>query len=147
MSPDIELLKGAGIVSLEILAAKLGGKVLDKALDKYSEVSGDINSTDIGMTFGNGIQNQGKPYEAYVQSSLPQGTLDLNSIKQNFSTFDHLTPDGIAVSTKTLDTSASSYQNPSKSTYQLNKYINMNNVNSNYDIEPFLDFLDKYTQL
>jgi filamentous hemagglutinin len=87
-------------------------------------LGGELNSTDIGMTFGKGIVKQGKPFEAYVQSNLPQGTLDLNSIKGNFSTFDHLTPDGIAVSTKTLDTSVSSYQNPSKITYQLNKYIN-----------------------
>jgi len=58
-----------------------------------------------------------------VQTKLPDGTLDLNSIKPNFSTFDHLTPDGVAVSTKTLDTSAVTYQSPSKITYQLNQYV------------------------
>ncbi|WP_215398947.1 hypothetical protein [Rheinheimera oceanensis] len=47
VSPDIELLKGAGIVGLEILAAKVGGKVLDKVVDKYQDVkSGQINHTD-----------------------------------------------------------------------------------------------------
>lgn len=47
VSPDIELLKGAGIVGLEILAAKVGGKALDKVLDKYQDVkSGQINHTD-----------------------------------------------------------------------------------------------------
>ena len=86
-------------------------------------LGGIVDMTEVGMQFGKGIVGQGKPFEAFVQSKLPDGTLDLNSIKSNFSTFDHLTPDGMAVSTKTLDTSAVTYQNPSRITYQLNKYV------------------------
>ena len=61
--------------------------------------------------------------EAYVQKNLPQGTLDLNKIKSNFSTFDHLTPSGIAVSTKPLDTAATTYQQSSAISHTINKYI------------------------
>ncbi|MGA4104252.1 hypothetical protein ACI2S5_25330 [Ralstonia nicotianae] len=67
---------------------------------------------------------QGKPFEAFVQSKLPAGTLDLNTIKSNFSTFDHLAPDGTAISTKTMDTLGSvSYQKPANITRTLNKYV------------------------
>ena len=76
------------------------------------------------MQFGKGIVNQGKPFEAWVQSQLPDGTLDLNSVKINFSTFDHFTPDGTAISTKTMDTVGSStYQNPAAITRTLNGYV------------------------
>ncbi|WP_175146715.1 hypothetical protein [Achromobacter ruhlandii] len=72
---------------------------------------------------GRGIAQQGKPFEAFVQAKLPPGTDDLNMIKSNFLTFDHLTPDGTAISTKTLDTGAKSYQQPAAITRTLNKYV------------------------
>ncbi|USS52371.1 hemagglutinin repeat-containing protein [Ralstonia solanacearum] len=67
-------------------------------------LGGVVSLAETGMEFGAGIIKQGKPFEAFVQSKLPAGTLDLNTIKSNFSTFDHLAPDGTAISTKTMDT-------------------------------------------
>jgi hypothetical protein len=87
-------------------------------------LGGVVDISDvIGMKFGAGIGGQGLPFEAYVQSKLPAGTLDLNSIKSNFSTFDHFTSDGVAVSSKTLDTSAVTYQKSSAITNKLNQYV------------------------
>lgn len=48
----------------------------------------------------------------------------MNEIKPNFKTFDHLLPDGTAISAKTMDTVGSkTYQDPKRITYQLNKYV------------------------
>ena len=56
--------------------------------------------------------------------SYQVGSINLNDIKPNFKTFDHLLPDGTAISSKTMDTVGSkTYQNPSKITYTLNKYV------------------------
>jgi len=87
-------------------------------------LGGTVAIDDVGMKFGKGIMGQGKPFEAYVQSKLPEGTIDLNTIKSNFSTFDHLTPEGVAVSDKTLDTNASTYTSkPRAITSLLNGYV------------------------
>ncbi len=87
-------------------------------------LGGVATLAETGMEFGAGIIKQGKPFEAFVQSKLPAGTLDLNTIKSNFSTFDHLTPDGIAVSDKTLDTMAKTYSTrPASITNVLNGYV------------------------
>ncbi|WP_424407926.1 hypothetical protein [Pasteurella sp. PK-2025] len=62
--------------------------------------------------------------EEYLQKILPKGTIDLNDIKPKFKTFDSLLPDGTAISAKTMDTVGSTtYQNPKRITYQLNKYV------------------------
>jgi filamentous hemagglutinin len=77
------------------------------------------------MTFGGGIEAQGKPFEGYVTSQLPKETIDLNKIKPSFNVFDNFNgATGEAISVKTLDTTASSYQNPSKIAGQLRKYVN-----------------------
>uniref|UniRef100_UPI003D9FBC3C endonuclease toxin domain-containing protein n=1 Tax=Xanthomonas oryzae TaxID=347 RepID=UPI003D9FBC3C len=68
-----------------------------------------VSDGSTGIKFGGGVEAQGKPFEDFVQSTLPSGTIDLNLIKSNFSTFDHFTPDGIAVSDKTLDTMLKTY--------------------------------------
>jgi len=107
-----------GSAGLEVL--KLTNTLL-KAEGKG--LGGVVSLAETGMEFGSGIAKQGKPFESFVQSKLPAGTLDLNTIKSNFSTFDHLTPDGLAVSTKTLDTSATTYQTPTKITGKINQYI------------------------
>ncbi|TNH06730.1 hemagglutination protein, partial [Testudinibacter sp. TR-2022] len=88
-------------------------------------LSNDIVSNKVvGIDWGKGINNQGKPWEAYLKEKLPEGTLDLNMIKPNFKTFDHLLPDGTAISAKTMDTVGSkTYQNPKRITSQLNKYV------------------------
>lgn len=99
---------------------KLGAQLL-KAEGKG--LGGTVSMSEIGMQWGKGIAQQGKPFEAFVQAKLPPGSRDLNAVKSNFSTFDHLTPDGIAISTKTLDTGAKSYQQPAAITRTLNKYV------------------------
>lgn len=76
-----------------------------------------------GMQWGKGIAWQGKPFEAFVQTKLPLGTLDLNTVKNNFSSFAHLTPAGVAISTKTMDTAAKTYQQSCTITRTLNKYV------------------------
>ncbi|OOF36044.1 hypothetical protein BKK48_07980 [Rodentibacter heidelbergensis] len=109
------------------------GLAMVKGIAKTSDFikSGKLNLTrkaipnsEVGIQWGKGISNQGKPWEAYVQSKLPEGAVNLNDIKPNFKTFDHILPDGTAISSKTMDTVGSKiYQNPSKITYTLNKYV------------------------
>lgn len=83
-----------------------------------------VSEESTGIKFGGGVQAQGKPFEDFVQSTLPPGTIDLNLIKSNFSTFDHFTPGGIAVSDKTLDTMSKTYlTRPETITKTLNGYV------------------------
>ncbi|WP_112068504.1 hemagglutinin repeat-containing protein [Herbaspirillum rubrisubalbicans] len=111
---------GVKVTALTASAMTLAAKILK---NEAKGLGGIVDISDIGMTFGAGIKGQGLPFEAYVQSKLPAGTLDLNSIKTNFEAFDHLTKEGLGVSSKTLDTTAKTYQNPSAITNQLNRYI------------------------
>ncbi|MDB1144829.1 MAG: hypothetical protein KGV48_000625 [Alcaligenaceae bacterium] len=64
--------------------------------------------------WGQGINNQGKPWESFLQKSLPEGTLNLNDIKSNFKAFDFYTSDGVAISAKTMDTIGSKTYQTSK---------------------------------
>lgn len=83
-----------------------------------------LSSDAMGMTWGKGINEQGKPWENYIQSTSPATTIDLNSIKSNFKAFDHFDPaTGLATSDKTLNTAAKTYQDSGKITSQINKYI------------------------
>ncbi|KHO14397.1 adhesin HecA family 20-residue repeat protein [Acinetobacter baumannii] len=83
-----------------------------------------LSSDAMGMTWGKGINEQGKPWENYIQSTSPATTIDLNSIKSNFKAFDHWDPaTGLATSDKTLNTAAKTYQDPKKITSQINKYV------------------------
>ncbi len=83
-----------------------------------------LSSDTIGMTWGKGINEQGKPWENYIQSTSPATTIDLNSIKSNFKAFDHFDPvTGLATSDKTLNTAAKTYQDPKKISSQINKYV------------------------
>lgn len=68
------------------------------------------------------LQAQGKPWEQYLQTTLPKRTISLNEIKENFKVFDFLLNDGTAVSAKTMDT-VRGYSDPKRVTYQLNKYV------------------------
>jgi filamentous hemagglutinin len=87
-------------------------------------LGGVVSLEDTSVTWGKGIAGQGKPFEQFVQNNLPSGSIDLNSIKNNFSTFDHMTPDGTAISTKTMDTIGSStYRNPDAIMNTLNGYV------------------------
>ena len=114
------VLSGAGLAMVEGIS-----KITDIAKSGKLNLSRKgIPNSQIGIQWGKGISNQGKPWEAYVQSKLPDGSINLNDIKPNFKTFDHLLPDGTAISSKTMDTVGSkTYQNPSKITYTLNKYV------------------------
>lgn len=40
------------------------------------------------------LQAQGKPWEQYLQATLPKRTISLNEIKENFKVFDFLLEDG-----------------------------------------------------
>ncbi|WP_343316500.1 hemagglutinin repeat-containing protein [Acinetobacter soli] len=83
-----------------------------------------LSSDSVGMTWGKGINEQGKPWENYIQSTSSATTIDLNSIKSNFKAFDHWDPaTGLATSDKTLNTAAKTYQDPKKITSQINKYV------------------------
>lgn len=114
------------------LGVNLGSKALD-TLDLASQllkrdtagVGGVVKNADTVIEWGGGVAKQGKPWEAFMQKNLPEGTLDLNVIKKNFEAFDHLTPDGVAISDKTLNTLATSYAaKPSSITSTLNGYVN-----------------------
>ncbi len=75
--------------------------------------------------WGQGINNQGKLWESFLQKSLPEGTLNLNDIKSNFKAFDFYTSDGVAISAKTMDTIGSkTYQTSKNITSVLNSYVN-----------------------
>ncbi|WP_341273063.1 hypothetical protein [Xanthomonas oryzae] len=83
-----------------------------------------VSDGSTGIKFGGGSEAQGKPFEDFVQSRLPSGTIDLNLIKKNFATFDNFTPDGIAISDKTLDTMLKTYlTRPEAITNKLNGYV------------------------
>lgn len=106
------LFSGVGSISLALLKAETKG------------LGGVVSLGETGVEFGAGVAKQGRPFETFVQSKLPPGTIDLNAIKSNFSTFDHLTPDGIAVSDKTLNTAAKTYsERPASITSTLNRYV------------------------
>ena len=119
-----------GVTKLATVGVQLGSASVDVMQLAYRllkaegrGLGGVVSLGETGMQFGAGILRQGKPFEAFVQSKLPAGSLDLNTIKSNFRTFDHLTPDGVAISTKTLDTAGVSYQNSANITRQLNRYV------------------------
>jgi filamentous hemagglutinin len=58
---------------------------------------------DAGIQWGKGINNQGMPWEAYLETQLPAGS----RLPPNFKTFDFYNEaTGLAVSAKTLDTMA-----------------------------------------
>jgi len=81
-----------------------------------------VHQNGVGFTSDNG--RGCKNWTWNRSSQLPEGTLDLNGVKNNFQTFDHFTPDGTAISTKTMDTvGAVTYQNPANITRTLNGYV------------------------
>ena len=110
----IPITKGTAIVGKG--AVKLGEKGLEKiAKNKFKHFIDDIVPNErINIKWGEGIQKQGEPWEIYIQSKLPEGTLDLNrEVKKNFKAFDHYDPNTRrAISDKTLDTMTKTYNNP-----------------------------------
>jgi filamentous hemagglutinin len=123
-----------GVAKGSTKLASLGVKLTKTELDKMAKLTtlakpsaglgGIVSLEESGMLWGQGIGKQGKPFEAFVQGKLPEGTKDLNAIKGNFKVFDHYHPEtGIATSTKTLDTASKTYQNPANINRQLNKYV------------------------
>ncbi|MFZ7135739.1 hypothetical protein [Avibacterium avium] len=122
----IPLIRGGSVVAEFAPVAKAGSAAVKGigSLGKLKLAEGAIDNSVVGIQWGKGIANQGKPWEDYLSRFLPEGTTNLNEIKPNFKTFDHLLPDGTAISAKTMDTVGSkTYQNPSRITSQLNKYI------------------------
>ncbi|MFU2077868.1 hemagglutinin repeat-containing protein [Avibacterium endocarditidis] len=122
----IPLVRGGSVVAEAVPVAKTGSAAVKGIgnLGKLKLAEGAIDNSAVGIQWGKGIANQGKPWENYLNDFLPEGTINLNEIKPNFKTFDHLLPDGTAISAKTMDTVGSkTYQNPSRITSQLNKYV------------------------
>ncbi|MFU2077871.1 hemagglutinin repeat-containing protein [Avibacterium endocarditidis] len=122
----IPLVRGGSVAAEAVPVAKAGSAAVKGIgnLGKLKLAEGAIDNSAVGIQWGKGIANQGKPWENYLNDFLPEGTINLNEIKPNFKTFDHLLPDGTAISAKTMDTVGSkTYQNPSRITSQLNKYV------------------------
>ncbi|WP_172435787.1 endonuclease toxin domain-containing protein [Actinobacillus succinogenes] len=113
-----------GVISSVSGIAKAVPKIAKLGLDgvgKLTLKTGVLSNKEVKIEWGP-IQKQGKAWESYLQTILPEGTIDLNSIKPNFKAFDHLLPDGTAVSAKTMDT-VGGYKNPRRITSQLNRYV------------------------
>ncbi len=120
--------KGANLGEKGLKAGVKGAVKAGKNLGNLGKLalgkSTSLPNKKIGIQWGKGINNQGKPWESYLQSYLPVGTIDLNTIKPNFKTFDYLLPDGTAISAKTMDTVGSkTYSKANAITRTLNKYV------------------------
>lgn len=101
------------------------GDQINKGMDKFGKLGlkqDVISNKKIGIDWNGSIKLRGESWEKYLQSALPKGTIDLNKIKNNFKAFDHLLPDGTAISAKTMDT-VGGYKDPKRITYQLNRYV------------------------
>ncbi|WP_175142384.1 hypothetical protein [Achromobacter dolens] len=72
---------------------------------------------------GEGDRSAGQTIRSFRSGEITAGTRDLNAVKSNFLNFDHLTPDGTAISTQTLGTGVKTYQQPAAITRTLNKYV------------------------
>ncbi|MDG2944689.1 hemagglutinin repeat-containing protein [Bisgaard Taxon 10/6] len=113
-----------GVISTVSGIAKAVPKIAKLGLDGVGKLTlkkGVLSNKEVKIEWGP-IQKQGKAWESYLQTILPEGTIDLNSIKPNFKAFDHLLPDGTAISAKTMDT-VGGYKDPRRITSQLNKYV------------------------
>lgn len=71
-------------------------------------IGGSVRNAQVNITWGTGIQDQGEPWEAWLQRQLPGAT----RLRSNSKTWD-LTVDGEAraISAKTIDTTSYTYAN------------------------------------
>ncbi|MEX9817960.1 hypothetical protein AB7X09_18275 [Providencia rettgeri] len=74
------------------------------------------------MAFGEGVYKQGYPFEDYIGKS--RKLADSERLPAGTETFDYFTKNKEAISVKTLDTGAKTYQNPVKISSKINGYIN-----------------------
>ena len=79
------------------------------------------SAIDVEIKWGEGIQNQGMPWESYLAGQLPPGS----QLPPGFKTFDFYDPvTQVAVSAKTLDTQGISYLSSPRKIYStLEGYI------------------------
>jgi filamentous hemagglutinin len=79
------------------------------------------SAIDAGVRWGQGVQNQGMPWENYLANQLPAGS----QLPPNFKTFDFYDAmTKTAISAKTLDTQGSSYlSSPTRVYSTLEGYI------------------------
>ena len=69
-----------------------------------------------------GVYKQGYPFEDYIGKS--RKLADSERLPAGTETFDYFTKNKEAISVKTLDTGAKTYQNPVKISSKINGYIN-----------------------
>lgn len=96
----------AGAEALTIAGATqldgLGGGDMEIVSEPFT-----TSGVEAGIQWGQGIQNQGMPWENYLAGQLPAGTQQL---PPNYMTFDfYNSATQTAISAKTLDTMGSSY--------------------------------------
>ena len=73
------------------------------------------------MAFGDSNYKQGFPFEDYISTARKLSSAE--RLPNSFPVFDYFTVNKEAISVKTLDTGASSYQNPNRIRSRLNQYI------------------------
>ena len=73
------------------------------------------------MAFGDSNYKQGFPFEDYISTARKLSSAE--RLPNSFPVFDYFTVNKEAISVKTLDTGASSYQNPNRIRSKLNQYI------------------------
>jgi len=116
------LVKGAAITAVGGTVVKVGAKAVKGILNGLKKIPvSKVKNTDVGVTWGKGIQEQGMPWEDYVAKSLPSDA----RLPKNFKTFDFYDMETkIATSAKTLNTgSISKLENPKKIYQSLKKSI------------------------
>ncbi len=93
--------------------AKGGARLASKQIEKFRlpKIT-TVNQSATGIKWGQGISQQGMPWENYVGTQLPADT----RLPKNFKTFDYYNPiSRTAISVKTLDTTtAARVANPTQ---------------------------------
>ncbi|CNH16762.1 filamentous hemagglutinin outer membrane protein [Yersinia aldovae] len=93
--------------------AKGGARLASKQIEKFRLPKiATVNRSATGIKWGQGISQQGMPWENYVGTQLPADT----RLPKNFKTFDYYNPiSRTAISVKTLDTTtAARVANPTQ---------------------------------
>jgi RHS repeat-associated protein len=86
-------------------------------------LGGTVTEAESGVVFGKGIQDQGGPFEGYVQGALVKIDPKFQQTPSSYPVIDHiLRRTGRVVSTKTMDT-VGKYANPKNVYSTLKRYI------------------------
>ncbi len=120
-----------------LAAIKGTTSVTSKTVDKVRQLSTAKNSpptvaikdiyriesdgSKTGMAWGEGVYKQGYPFEDFV--GIVRKFSPAERLPNSFDVFDYFSKTKEAISVKTLDTGAKTYQKSTKISAQLNKYI------------------------